>query len=317
MNLYVVSLISFFENRIKQFKVEAPNDYEAVKKGLVLMCESDEGRQSELEYQANDGYPQTLEDLDEHCANWEIDFAVTLIGPASFENILNDIAQNNHSVTTVIKAEHFDEKNPPSEELLKRIEDIKNDPTAIHADYSVHFNNKMSEVSLSVDDEMIKAMQGTIDSCVSDYNLKEQLSDGYHTFKELYEFRKLYNAALFNEWANVFPSTCEFQGVKFDYNPAFDAERTGNSTHPYLGKFKVHKSKRHYDGSLCFDGNWFIVVAELPTGQISNHYHMDDWDLFQVPEVESALLPFDGHTSKDVAERITAFLKSTNALGKA
>ena len=28
----------------------------------------------------------------------------------------------------------------------------------------------------------------------------EDISDGYHTFKELYEFRMVYNAALFNEW---------------------------------------------------------------------------------------------------------------------
>lgn len=28
-----------------------------------------------------------------------------------------------------------------------------------------------------------------------------ETSDGYHTFNQLYEFRKLYNAALFNEWA--------------------------------------------------------------------------------------------------------------------
>ncbi len=27
----------------------------------------------------------------------------------------------------------------------------------------------------------------------------EDCSDGYHTFKELYEFRKQYNATLFNE----------------------------------------------------------------------------------------------------------------------
>ena len=30
----------------------------------------------------------------------------------------------------------------------------------------------------------------------------ENTSDGYHTFKELYEFRKAYNVALFNEWAS-------------------------------------------------------------------------------------------------------------------
>ena len=30
----------------------------------------------------------------------------------------------------------------------------------------------------------------------------ELISDGYHTFKELYEFRMLYKAALFNELVN-------------------------------------------------------------------------------------------------------------------
>lgn len=29
----------------------------------------------------------------------------------------------------------------------------------------------------------------------------ESVSDGYHTFAELYHFRLLYNACLFNEWA--------------------------------------------------------------------------------------------------------------------
>jgi hypothetical protein len=27
----------------------------------------------------------------------------------------------------------------------------------------------------------------------------DNVSDGYHTFKELYDFRKIYNACLFNE----------------------------------------------------------------------------------------------------------------------
>ena len=76
----------------------------------------------------------------------------------------------------------------------------------------------------------------------------EDISDGYHSFKELYEFRKIYNAALFNEWAEN-------------------------------GKYEVYKSKKHFDGEDCFDGKWFIVVAILPTGQISNHYEMKDWDL--------------------------------------
>ena len=101
----------------------------------------------------------------------------------------------------------------------------------------------------------------------------EYNSDGYHTFSELYEFRKMYNATLFNEWYSQ-------------------------------GKYNVHKSKKHYDGEECFGGGWFIVVADLPTGQISNHYEMKDWDLFNCEESEKAKIPFDGHSPNDVLIRL-------------
>jgi hypothetical protein len=110
-----------------------------------------------------------------------------------------------------------------------------------------------------------------------------EVSDGFHTFNELYEFRKLYNAALFNEWA--------LEG--FD-KPFYD----------------VHKSRLHHDGTVPFenDPSWFIVVAQLPTGQISNHYRLDDWDLFQIPERDRAA-EFDGHSAADAADRLRWFLK--------
>ena len=105
---------------------------------------------------------------------------------------------------------------------------------------------------------------------------KGNISDGYHTFNELYEYRLLYNASMFNELAKQ-------------------------------GLYDVHKSKRHSDGEECFGGGWFIVQAQLPTGQISNHYEMKDWDLFQIPEKEKAN-PYDGHTPHDVAKRLREFL---------
>lgn len=115
------------------------------------------------------------------------------------------------------------------------------------------------------------------------YSLREALtqpeqvsgdtSDGYHTFNELYDFRKAYNAALFNEWAAS-------------------------------GKYSVHKSKRHFDGGDCFGGGWFIVVAQLPDGQISNHYEIKDWDKFQLPETDKALFEYDNHTGADVLHRL-------------
>ena len=108
---------------------------------------------------------------------------------------------------------------------------------------------------------------------ITQYDNIEEVSDGYHTFKELYEYRKLYNAAFFN----LFP--------------------------PEL----VHKSKRHHTGEECFGGGWFIVIAYLPTGQISNHYEMKDWDLFNIPEKEFAD-EWDGHTPEEAADRLKQFL---------
>lgn len=99
-----------------------------------------------------------------------------------------------------------------------------------------------------------------------------EVSDGYHTFNELYEFRKLYNAALFNEWAASY-------------------------------KYGAHKSWHHSDGEACFGGGWFIVMAQLPSGQISNHYEAKDWDLFHVPEWDKAER-WDGHTPGDVTVRL-------------
>ena len=114
-----------------------------------------------------------------------------------------------------------------------------------------------------------------------------ELSDGYHTFNELYEFRKVYNAALFNEWAENLETSSDFGQALFN-----------------VPKYNVHKSWRHSDGELCFGGGWFIVSAMLPTGLISNHYKAEDWDLFKIPEVEKALYEFDGHTSEDVLNRL-------------
>lgn len=104
------------------------------------------------------------------------------------------------------------------------------------------------------------------------------ISDGYHTFNELYRYRKLYNAGFFN------------------------------LLHKY-GICPVTKSKKHADGNPCFDGNWFIVTAMLPTGQVSNHYKLEDWNLFDVPEVDLAPV-WDGHTPEDAANRIEDWIRA-------
>lgn len=124
----------------------------------------------------------------------------------------------------------------------------------------------------------LNEIQSQIDELKSDNFSVGELSDGYHSFNELYRFRLLYNAALFNEWAKQ-------------------------------GLYDVHKSKCHYEGGECFGGGWFVVVAQLPTGQISNHYEQIHWDLFsEVPAFDKAKHPWDGHTSSDVETRMIDLL---------
>lgn len=109
-------------------------------------------------------------------------------------------------------------------------------------------------------------------------------SDGFHTFDELYEHRMLLTAALFNDWAR-------------------DYRRPKRGAVP-----PVVKSKKHSDGHDIWGGNWFIVVAQLPTGQISYHYEMKHWPLFYaVPAVQIAP-HYDDHTPEDVVSRLTEFL---------
>lgn len=121
------------------------------------------------------------------------------------------------------------------------------------------------------------------------------ISDGYHTFEELYEFRLMYNATLFNEWAK-------------NYDPKYSQHNQHEFPNPrYIGKhYNVHKSWKHFDGEWCFgaEKEWFIVSAMLPTGLISNRYKAEYWDLFKVPEVEQAMFEYDGHTSQDVLKRL-------------
>lgn len=118
------------------------------------------------------------------------------------------------------------------------------------------------------------------------FNKEEKISDGYHTFEELYHYRMLYNAAFFNELAKI----------------------PGN---PY----RVHKALKHSDGKECFGGGWFIVMATLPSGQVSNHYELKDWDFFKV-EMYNIADKFDGHTPQIAAERIEKFLLSDDNTNK-
>ncbi|KZM68152.1 hypothetical protein [Nocardia terpenica] len=109
-----------------------------------------------------------------------------------------------------------------------------------------------------------------------------KISDGSHTFDELYEYRCLYHAFAANRWAQT-------------------------------GDYEVHRSRCHHDGEPCGDGEWFIVVAETPEGQVNNHYPLKHWDRFyRVPERDRAA-EWDGHTPAQAAERLAKILAAEAA----
>ena len=103
------------------------------------------------------------------------------------------------------------------------------------------------------------------------------LSDGYHTFNELYHHR----AILFSVICNSNPQI-------------------------------AWKSKLHDTGDM-FDG-MFIVGIETPQGQATYHYDINPyWDMFKVKELPNAP-KWDGHSPEEAINRIGTLL--TNAAKK-
>ena len=86
-----------------------------------------------------------------------------------------------------------------------------------------------------------------------------EVSDGYHTFNELY----LHRYTLFAVLCNTYRSD-------------------------------AWKSMRHADGSMYDD--YFIAGIQTPAGMVTYHIELLHWDLFDVPELERAP-EYDGHTS--------------------
>lgn len=98
-------------------------------------------------------------------------------------------------------------------------------------------------------------------------NMLGKITDGYHTFDELYHHR----AVLFSVICNTY-------------------------------KESAWKSKKHHDGTM-YDG-MFIVGINTPEGQATYHYDLEPyWDMFNVKELDKAP-QWDGHSPTEAIERI-------------
>ena len=89
------------------------------------------------------------------------------------------------------------------------------------------------------------------------------LSDGYHTYNELYHHRAVLFSVIINQNNEI-----------------------------------AWKSKKHHDGTM-YEG-MFIVGIDTPQGQYSYHYDIDPyWNMFECKELDNAPV-WDGHEPKDI-----------------
>lgn len=115
-------------------------------------------------------------------------------------------------------------------------------------------------------EELIRNPQWFIKQAKRVYSLLPEYScnitDGYHTFDELYEHRM-----------NLFAVIC-------------------NQNKELSWKSKLHADDTMYDG-------YFIAGITTPQGNYTYHYHIDHWDMFKVKELDKAP-EWDGHKPSDI-----------------
>ena len=97
---------------------------------------------------------------------------------------------------------------------------------------------------------------------------RKEVSDGYHTFDELYYHRMMLFAIICNQ------------------NPDI-----------------AWKAKEHHDGTM-FDEDSFICGIETPEGSYTYHYKLEFWDMYQVKELEFAP-EWDGHKPSDITRLLS------------
>jgi hypothetical protein len=105
-----------------------------------------------------------------------------------------------------------------------------------------------------------------------------EVSDGYHTFNELYDHR------------------CTLFLALMASNPSIS-----------------WVSKKHHDESEW--NGWFIAGMDLPTGTVT--YHLPDAMMEIAKATKCAILDigkeWDGHTASDVVKRLQDWILQTNA----
>lgn len=116
-----------------------------------------------------------------------------------------------------------------------------------------------------------------INDIILDYknqgNSVKGISDGHHTFEELYHHRILLFATICNLLSDI-----------------------------------SWKSKKHHPNDDEMFNGCFIAGINTPDGEASYHIKLKYWEIFHVPELEYAP-KFNGYTPSESIQRITSLIK--------
>ena len=105
-----------------------------------------------------------------------------------------------------------------------------------------------------------------------------EVSDGYHTFSELYDHR-----------ITLFIALCRAYAIDVT---------------EYKNKY-IWRSKRHSDGELAFGGTWFVLgIGKAKGEQITYHLPIERWNETEFAETLDKAPEWDGHSPADVLERL-------------
>lgn len=115
--------------------------------------------------------------------------------------------------------------------------------------------------------ETIELINGMSKQLLKEGKSRGEITDGYHTFNELYFHRMVLFSIICHDHAH-----------------------------------RAWKSKLHHDGTM-FEGS-FIVGIETPAGQYSYHYDLECWDNFHVKVLHRAP-EYDGHKPEDITRLLS------------
>ena len=105
-----------------------------------------------------------------------------------------------------------------------------------------------------------------------------EVSDGFHTFGELYEHR------------------CSLFVALMKTNPT------------------ISWRAQHHEDGMMFEGGWCVVGMHLPVGDVTYHIPIKMWDMLDNVGIETLVNApkFDGHTAADVVKRLDKWTNSLN-----